>query len=675
MARADGPRIAYTRLSSTDLDEEERGEAFEMRPVATNASVLGDHELHEVDASHQLSNDRWRHQRNLDRFFARSYEYYLGKGFGCLVASRLLDYLTVVFIAFMLLFFSYCVDYRLLHTRLTSSCPNEYAEVTHAPDLFSPDCHGAAPMSFQRLNLLPPFSVALLSLFALCWLFHFTTFLLAIPELMEMRLFYTEVLGIASKDLQTIPWSEVVVRLMEAQRVHQLCITISQFDQLDIANIITRRQNYLIALYNRSDLPLHVSIPWIGDFAVFSTSLQWSFEKCLTLAIFDGFSNIREHVLGSPAQANAAARMLRFHMRVLGVANLVLLPAVLVYRIALFVFEYSAEFRQSTGRLSSRHFSPLARWRLRDYCEVDHYFSKRLAQCYRPAQLYVDMFTSEPVAVAARFISIVVGGFFFALLFIAVILDDSFFLANLTPGRSVTWWLGVSGAVLAMCRVLIPDEHHVFDPARKMQKIARISHHYPDSWRGQEASPRVYQDFGRLFQYRVVTFAEEVAGLLVVPYLLLVRMPEAAEGIVDFFRTHTVRREGIGDVCTYALFGTRAPEAAANQGEDAAGEAMLLAGQVVHAPPRPADMKMEHSLINFKAHNKAWRPDLASSAFLETAATALTASQAEAGHAPAPVRRGRAGEGEDEDEEDEDTDVSQLHNSLLLPSKPRLGTS
>ena len=68
------------------------------------------------------------------------------------------------------------------------------------------------------------------------------------------------------------------------------------------------------------------------------------------------------------------------------------------------------------------------------------------------------MFTTEPVAVVARFVSIIVGGFFFALLFIGVIFDDSFFLADLTSGRSVTWWLGVSGMVLAGCRLLIPDE-------------------------------------------------------------------------------------------------------------------------------------------------------------------------------------------------------------------------
>lgn len=36
---------------------------------------------------------RWRHQRNLDRFFRRAYHYFLGKGFSNVVLAKILDYL------------------------------------------------------------------------------------------------------------------------------------------------------------------------------------------------------------------------------------------------------------------------------------------------------------------------------------------------------------------------------------------------------------------------------------------------------------------------------------------------------------------------------------------------------------------------------------------------------
>ncbi len=52
---------------------------------------------------------------------------------------------------------------------------------------------------------------------------------------------------------------------------------------------------------------------------------------------------------------------------------------------------------------------------------------------------------------ARRFFSVLVGGVFATLLILGVILDESFFLANLTPDRSVTWWLGISGVVSLAC--------------------------------------------------------------------------------------------------------------------------------------------------------------------------------------------------------------------------------
>eukprot|EP00047_Mylnosiga_fluctuans_P003877 m.231457 g.231457 ORF g.231457 m.231457 type:complete len:662 (+) comp12220_c0_seq1:47-2032(+) len=648
----------YRRLDSEEHAAEPEHEAVEMGNLY---APMAENELQELDHESPHTHDRWRHQKNLDRFFRRCYRYYRGKGLGCMVSASVFDFIIVLFVAFIITFLLYCVDYNALVSRIGNNntpCPGSGSEAIplFATDLFSADCHGPAPMSLQRLSTLPPFSIAMLSLSGLGWIFCFLTFVLGIPELVEMKIFYRDVLKISSDELQTVPWSVVLKRLIEAQRVHQLCITVRELDQLDITNLITRRTNYMIALYAKNTLPTEISVPLLGEWQFMPLLLQWNIDYVLSRCIFDGYSNVRPRVMSDdPRDHQIVASALRFHFKLLGVCCFLLAPFIFVYRVALFIFQHSDEIRNFSGRVSSRHFSPYAQWKLRDFCEVDHYFQKRLARCYTPSKEYVAMFSSEWLTIIARFLSVLLGGFFFTLIALGFVLDEGFFLAHLTPERSVTWWIGVSGVLLAVCRSLIPDENLVFDPATKMHVIALHSHYLPDGWRGREGSPAVLAEFGRLFQFRIVTFLEEVMGSLVVPYLLIFRFPRHTDNLVRFFRTHTSSQKGIGDVCTYALFGSR-QTATARIAETSLDD---VPDTVVDIPFQPSDSKMEHSLINFKMHNEDWKPDDASSVFLASASAAAAVASNMPLTDSVPVN---------------EQSGLNLHNSLLQPSKPRLGT-
>ncbi len=103
-----------------------------------------------------------------------------------------------------------------------------------------------------------------------------------------------------------------------------------------------------------------------------------------------------------------------------------------------------------------------------------------------------------------RFVLFVCGGVFLVLFVMGFIFDEDFFLAYLTPERSVTWWLGALGLVLAGARALVPDENQVFDPAHHMKKVTLHTHYFPDEWRGREDSLDTLSAFTQLFEYRVV---------------------------------------------------------------------------------------------------------------------------------------------------------------------------
>ena len=51
-----------------------------------------------------------------------------------------------------------------------------------------------------------------------------------------------------------------------------------------------------------------------------------------------------------------------------------------------------------------------------------------------------------------------------------------------------------------------------------------------------------------------MVFLEEVLSVLTTPFILWFSLPNSSEKIVDFFREFTVHVDGIGYVCSFAVF-------------------------------------------------------------------------------------------------------------------------
>jgi autophagy-related protein 9 len=90
-----------------------------------------------------------------------------------------------------------------------------------------------------------------------------------------------------------------------------------------------------------------------------------------------------------------------------------------------------------------------------------------------------------------------VAGAFTAVLFLATVLDPDIFVHfEITPHRTVVFYLALFGSVLAVARGMIPEENRVFDPELLMTEVITFTHYMPDEWKGQLHSKRVRRRFG-----------------------------------------------------------------------------------------------------------------------------------------------------------------------------------
>jgi hypothetical protein len=94
-------------------------------------------------------------------------------------------------------------------------------------------------------------------------------------------------------------------------------------------------------------------------------------------------------------------------------------------------------------------------------------------------------------SLTTRFIAFIAGSFAAILLSASLIDPDLFLHFEITPHRTVLFYLGVFGSILAMARGMVPEENLVFDPEATLREVVYWTHYLPGEWRGKLHSKMV----------------------------------------------------------------------------------------------------------------------------------------------------------------------------------------
>ena len=61
----------------------------------------------------------------------------------------------------------------------------------------------------------------------------------------------------------------------------------------------------------------------------------------------------------------------------------------------------------------------------------------------------------------------------------------------MTKGRTVLFYIGVFGTILAVARGMVPDENKVVDTEETMRRIVEHTHYLPEEWKDKLHSAEV----------------------------------------------------------------------------------------------------------------------------------------------------------------------------------------
>lgn len=552
---------------------------------------------------------KWANVSNLDVFLQEIYAYFLGNGIYSILLSRGLNLLTLAFVTGFSTYLTECIDYSKVRT--STSLPQIQVD------------HCMAKMGNTPLTIL-----WILTMF---WFVKLFQYISDIRLLWDMHHFYLHLLDITETDMQTISWQEIVKRLLALRDSNPRTSSPNKhtsesrerMDAHDIANRIMRKENYLVAMFNKEILNFTLPFPFLQNRQFFTRALEWNLTLCVLSYVFDERGQVRPlFVRESGPHRKLLIDGLKRRFLFAGILNTIFAPVIIIYLLLTHFFKYFNEYHKNPSSIGSRQYTQYAQWKFREFNELQHIFQKRLNMSYGFANRYVSQFPNDKTMQLARFASFVAGSFA-AVLALASIVDPDLFLGfEITHDRTVLFYLGLFGTIVAITRSMVPEDTHVFDPEASLLEVIEYTHYSPPHWTNKFHSHETKADFCTLYDYKLMNFLQEIVGVLITPIVLWFSLPGCSEQIIDFMKDFTVHVDGIGYVCSFAVFDF------SKNGNAKYGAPVTPAVPNSTAPAKELvsnDGKMEKSFLNFKASNPDWIPEASGSQYLQALQSKVTA--------------------------------------------------
>ncbi|KAK6634991.1 hypothetical protein RUM44_000240 [Polyplax serrata] len=535
---------------------------------------------------------RWGPIEDLDSFFTRIYHYHQKHGFICMILQEVLELGQFVFVVAFSVVLFHCINYPILFRDEVTKNKNS-TKITIADALLPWD------ECVKSMGAITWISLVIASLF---WCLRLVKVLCDCVHYWDIKRFYNTALNICDKELDNLTWHEVQRRLKAVQKEHEMCIHKKDLTELDIYHRILRFKNYMVAMVNKSLIPVQLKIPFYGNVIFFSRGLKYNIELLLFRGPFAPFVNnwhLKEDYK-KVSKRKELADSLSKHILWFAVINFLLCPVILLWQILYSFFTYAEMIKREPESLGSRCWSLHGRLYLRHFNELDHELNARLNRAYRPASKYMNIFTSPVMTVIAKNVGFISGAI------LAVLLALTIYDEDVITVEHVLTTITVLGGILAASRVFIPDENLVWCPEQLMTAVLAHVHYLPESWRGKAHTHGVHSQFSQIFQYKAEYLIQELISPLLTPYVLFFRLRPRAIDIVDFYRQFTIEVVGVGDVCSFAQMDIRKhgnPEWQP-EGTEKVDAPVPSSPQFAQAE----DGKTELSLIHFTLTNPNWRP-------------------------------------------------------------------
>lgn len=113
------------------------------------------------------------------------------------------------------------------------------------------------------------------------WILRLVKVLYHFIQFRDVKMFFNDALKIDDNELDNLTWHEIQKKVREVQKEQEMCIHKRELTELDIYHRILRFKNYMVAMINKSLLPVRIKVPIIGDVIFMTRGLKYNMELLL----------------------------------------------------------------------------------------------------------------------------------------------------------------------------------------------------------------------------------------------------------------------------------------------------------------------------------------------------------------------------------------------------------
>ncbi len=514
------------------------------------------------------------YEQNPDVFLTRIYKYYYGGGYTNMILSSIINILSILFFIFFTAFLFTCVIYDNLFM-----CSQEIPEQCQI-------------ITFQNLKTMHWFTIIYIIICTVYFISKICSLFYIFKNYMSIKRFYEDTLGISDFELGTITWSNVVSRITTINEQNNIFTCVSDLNPHNIANIIMRKENYLVAMHNKDII--NFTVPFFGN-RLYTHSVEWCVNYCIINSLFDLDMKLKHKFLSQHNHiiANNISDLNR-RFRIIGIVYLIFMPFILVYTIIHTMFTYGEKIYHNPSEIGLRRWTTDAIWKFREFNELQHVVDERLRLGSKYTNKYLEQFSNKYLDLISRYVIFVLGSVLITMFLFTLINEYATLHLYSFAGKSALWWFGILGAIIALSKKFVVTKK-MFYPHLMMNKVARFIHYIPVEWEQNADTKFVKIEFEKYYKYQIMIVLEDIIGTMLIPYFLISEAPKFTPSILELVREFTKEIDQVGYVCEFAMFDfTRN------------GDVDYGCATITNPYRRCNDGKLEKSYINFKLNNPRW---------------------------------------------------------------------
>ena len=234
-------------------------------------------------------------------------------------------------------------------------------------------------------------------------------------------------------------------------------------------------------------------------------------------------------------------------VRTISVINFLFMPIIITFILFYKLFTYGEQFYSKPDLLASREFTKKILWKQRNYTELPHEFEKRNLLIKKLTKKYLNLFRYKFLEGIINFTIFVLSSIFITLLFLTILNDDILINLYIFKGKTVLWFLGISGSVIAILKNFTKK-----DNTESPEVVLRELSNYMivDDYMIANAGLSIIKNkFTKIFNYKIYNIFTDILFTCIMPFelwKLSYNIPTITDSIKQFTKYHS----NLGYICS-----------------------------------------------------------------------------------------------------------------------------